>query len=79
MPVSAAPMPVLLDRAGRKPGQMVGRSPWMQAVHVTAPPERLGRIADIAIERATANSLAGHLATANAAPARRHPERVGAA
>ena len=54
-------MPVLLDRAGRKPGQMVGRSPWMQAVHVTAPPERLGRIADIAIERATANSLAGHL------------------
>ena len=72
-------MPVLLDRAGRKPGQMVGRSPWMQAVHVTAPPERLGRIADIAIERATANSLAGHLATANAGPARPHPERVGAA
>ena len=72
-------MPVLLDRAGRKPGQMVGRSPWMQAVHVTAPPERLGRIADIAIERATANSLAGHLATADAGPARPHPERVRAA
>ena len=72
-------MPVLLDRAGRKPGQIVGRSPWMQAVHVTAPPERLGRIADIAIERATANSLAGHLATADAGPARPHPERVRAA
>ena len=63
-------MPVLLDRAGRKPGQMVGRSPWMQAVHVMAPPGRFGRIADIAIERATANSLAGHLAAAPAAPPR---------
>ena len=62
-------MPVLLDRPGRKPGQMVGRSPWMQAVHVMAPPERFGRIADIAIDRATANSLAGHLAAAPAAPA----------
>ena len=62
-------MPVLLDRPGRKPGQMVGRSPWMQAVHVMAPPERFGRIADIAIDRATANSLAGHLAAAAAAPA----------
>ena len=64
-------MPVLLDRPGRKPGQMVGRSPWMQAVHVMAPPERFGRIADIAIDRATANSLAGHLAAAPAAPAAR--------
>lgn len=63
-------MPVLLDRAGRKPGQMVGRSPWMQAVHVMAPPERFGRIADIAIDRATANSLAGHLAAASTAPPR---------
>ena len=63
-------MPVLLDRAGRKPGQMVGRSPWMQAVHVMAPPERFGRIADIAIGEATANSLAGRLEAAPAAPPR---------
>ena len=75
-------MPVLLDRAGRKPGQMVGRSPWMQAVHVMALPERFGRIADIAIDRATANSLAGHLATAPdapTAPARSRVEGVRAA
>ncbi len=72
-------MPVLLDRAGRKPGQMVGRSPWMQAVHVMAPPERFGRIADIAIDRATANSLAGHLAAAPAAPQRAGDERACAA
>ena len=72
-------MPVLLDRAGRKPGQMVGRSPWMQAVHVMAPPERFGRIADIAIDRATANSLAGHLAATPAAPACAGDERACAA
>ncbi|MYG52883.1 MAG: tRNA (N6-isopentenyl adenosine(37)-C2)-methylthiotransferase MiaB [Rhodospirillaceae bacterium] len=63
-------MPVLLDRPGRKPGQLVGRSPWMQAVHVAAPAGRLGSIADIAIDRATANSLAGRLAVAPAPPAR---------
>ena len=72
-------MPVLLDRAGRKPGQMVGRSPWMQAVHVMAPAERFGRIAGVAIDRATANSLAGHLAAAPAGPARPRVEGVRAA
>ena len=70
-------MPVLLDRPGRKPGQLVGRSPWMQAVHAAAPAGRLGSIADIAIGRATANSLAGHLAGAPAGPARADSERAG--
>ena len=35
-PASAA-VPVLLEAAGRRPGQLVGRSPYMQAVHVEAP------------------------------------------
>ncbi len=30
-------MPVLLDRPGNRPGQLVGRSPYMQAVHVGFP------------------------------------------
>jgi tRNA-2-methylthio-N6-dimethylallyladenosine synthase len=29
-------VPVLLDRRGRHPGQLAGRSPYMQAVHVSA-------------------------------------------
>ena len=62
-------MPVLLERAGRRPGQMVGRSPWMQAVHADAPADRFGHIVDIAIDRAGANSLAGHLAPVRAGPA----------
>ncbi|MCY4393892.1 MAG: tRNA (N6-isopentenyl adenosine(37)-C2)-methylthiotransferase MiaB [Rhodospirillaceae bacterium] len=72
-------MPVLLDRPGRNPGQMVGRSPWMQAVHVTAPPERFGSIADVAIDRATANSLAGRLPAAETGPARGFAEGIRAA
>ena len=72
-------MPVLLDRPGRKPGQLVGRSPWMQAVHVMAPPERFGSIADVLIDRSTANGLAGRLPAAKTRPAHVHTEGVRAA
>ena len=33
-PASGGALPVLLERAGRHPGQLVGRSPYLQAVHV---------------------------------------------
>ncbi len=52
-------MPVLLDRRGREPGQLVGRSPYMQAVHMDAPDDRLGTIQPIRITKAHANSLTG--------------------
>jgi tRNA-2-methylthio-N6-dimethylallyladenosine synthase len=54
-------IPVLLEKPGRHPGQLVGRSPWLQAVHVEAPAHLLGRIAAVAIVGATTNSLAGRL------------------
>ena len=57
-------MPVLLDRRGRRAGQLVGRSPYMQPVHVTAPDALLGTIAELRIEAGHANSLSGVLATA---------------
>ena len=34
---SAATIDVLLERPGKRPGQLVGRSPWLQAVQVDAP------------------------------------------
>jgi len=52
---------VLLERAGRHPGQLVGRSPHMQAVHVAAPAAALGTLAAVRIERAHAVSLSGRL------------------
>ena len=56
-------MAVLLERPGRKPGQLVGRSPYMQAVHVAVSEvamERLsGKLLQVHIEAAHPNSLAG--------------------
>jgi tRNA-2-methylthio-N6-dimethylallyladenosine synthase len=51
-------MPVLLDRRGRLDGQLVGRSPYMQAVHVAASDDFYGKIVDLKIEAGFANSLA---------------------
>ena len=52
---------VLFDRKGAKPGQLHGRSPHMQAVHVEAPGHLLGRIAPVRIEAAHTLSLTGRL------------------
>ena len=54
-------LPVLLEKPGRLPGQMVGRSPYLQAVHVQAEPEMAGKIVDARILRAEPNSLAGEM------------------
>ena len=58
-------LPVLLERPGRKPGQLIGRSPYMQSVHVAVPEAALrrlaGRLVDVQIEAAHANSLTGRL------------------
>ena len=52
---------LLLDRTGRRPGQLVGRSPYMQAVHLDGPASMLGRMVEVEITDAHANSLAGQL------------------
>jgi tRNA-2-methylthio-N6-dimethylallyladenosine synthase len=52
-------LPVLFEREGKREGQLVGRSPYMQAVHALAPKSLLGAIADIRITAGHANSLAG--------------------
>jgi tRNA-2-methylthio-N6-dimethylallyladenosine synthase len=59
-------MPVLFDRPGRREGQLVGRSPYLQAVHVDEAGARLGALTDVRIETATLNSLGGRLVAARA-------------
>ncbi len=54
-------LPVLFEKVGRHPGQLIGKSPYLQAVHVTAPDRLIGQIVPVRIERAVANSLAGVL------------------
>jgi tRNA-2-methylthio-N6-dimethylallyladenosine synthase len=62
-------LPVLFDRPGRKPGQVVGRSPYLQAIHVDSAPGMLGTIADVTVTAALANSLAGVVASGKQANA----------
>ncbi len=69
-------LPVLLDRTGRRPGQLVGRSPYMQAVHLDCPAEMLGQIANVEITAAHANSLAGKLHSSQPASKGRQLETV---
>jgi tRNA-2-methylthio-N6-dimethylallyladenosine synthase len=52
---------VLLDKPGRRPGQLVGRSPYLQAVQVIAPRSLIGRIARVTVTEVGSNSLFGAL------------------
>jgi tRNA-2-methylthio-N6-dimethylallyladenosine synthase len=52
---------VLFEKAGRLPGQLVGKSEYLQAVHVDAPDDLLGRIARVRVTAAKPNSLAATL------------------
>ena len=53
---------VLLEKPGRHPGQMVGRSPWLQAVHLPAEGASVGEIVEVKITQIGPNSLAGRRA-----------------
>ena len=50
---------VLFEARGRKPGQIAGRSPYLQAVHVEGPETLIGQIAAVDIAAASQNSLTG--------------------
>ena len=53
-------VPVLVERPGRRPGQMIGKSPWLQSVFVeTSAP--VGSMIDVRITAALPNSLGGEL------------------
>ena len=53
---------VLFEKPGRHEGQIGGKSPYMQAVHVNGGAELIGRVAPVTIVAAGSNSLAGRLA-----------------
>jgi tRNA-2-methylthio-N6-dimethylallyladenosine synthase len=52
---------VLFTGPGRHPGQIAGRSPWLQPVHAAGPATLIGRIAPVKIDAAHPNSLSAHL------------------
>ncbi len=52
-------MPVLFEKVGRKAGQAIGRSPYLQAVHADHADHLVGQIRNVKIEGVFPNSLKG--------------------
>jgi tRNA-2-methylthio-N6-dimethylallyladenosine synthase len=57
---------ILIDRKGRLPGQMIGKSPWLQSVFVETG-AAIGDMLDVTVTQALPNSLGGVLRAAKAA------------
>jgi tRNA-2-methylthio-N6-dimethylallyladenosine synthase len=53
---------VLFERPARKPGQIVGRTAYLQPAHVMATPDIIGRVLPVQIESLERYSLLGRLA-----------------
>jgi tRNA-2-methylthio-N6-dimethylallyladenosine synthase len=60
---------VLFEKPGRRAGQLVGRSPYLQAVHAAAPDRLLGAVVPVRLVAAMPNSLAGDVVMADEAAA----------
>jgi tRNA-2-methylthio-N6-dimethylallyladenosine synthase len=58
---------VLFERAARNPGQIVGRTPWLQPAHVMASEDIVGKVLPVTVTSLERYSLLGHLATPFAA------------
>jgi tRNA-2-methylthio-N6-dimethylallyladenosine synthase len=52
---------VLFENPGRHPGQLVGRSPYLQPVHVMASSTLIGGVETVTVTESGANSLFGSL------------------
>jgi tRNA-2-methylthio-N6-dimethylallyladenosine synthase len=55
---------VLFERPGRHPGQIIGRSPYLQSVHCEGDESLIGQMAPVRIIGAAHNSLTGRRAPA---------------
>ncbi len=52
---------ILLEREGKLPGQLIGKSPWLQSVHVVAPGLNIGDIVTVDITETGPMSLKGEI------------------
>jgi tRNA-2-methylthio-N6-dimethylallyladenosine synthase len=56
---------VLFTGKGRNEGQILGRSPWLQSVHVAGPEQLIGQLHSVRIIGTMPNSLTGELVSAS--------------
>jgi tRNA-2-methylthio-N6-dimethylallyladenosine synthase len=68
---------VLFERHGRRDGQLVGKSPYLQPVHIDAPASLIGGVAAVTITGLGSNSLFGALTQPPVLPVQ-HADLVGA-
>ncbi|MGL4263896.1 MAG: tRNA (N6-isopentenyl adenosine(37)-C2)-methylthiotransferase MiaB [Afipia sp.] len=59
---------VLFERAARNPGQIVGRTAYLQPAHVMASPDIIGQVLPVAVDSLERYSLIGALAHSAASP-----------
>lgn len=65
---AGAELDVLLEKPGKLSGQLVGKSPYLQAVQVMAPRSAIGSIVRVTVTEVGSNSLFGALADDQFAP-----------
>ena len=67
---------VLFERAARNPGQIVGRTAYLQPAHVFASPDIIGQVLPVSIGSLERYSLLGELADAAAQPVSSTPSTM---
>jgi tRNA-2-methylthio-N6-dimethylallyladenosine synthase len=54
---------VLFEKPGRHPGQLIGRTRYLQAIHAEAPERLIGAEVDVEVLGLASHSLAGAVVT----------------
>src|SRR5207247_8760346 len=54
-------MAILLEKPGRHPGQLIGRSPYLQSVYIDAGTHAIGDMVNVTIDAVGSNSLSAHI------------------
>jgi len=52
-------LPILVEKAGRETGQVIGKSPYLHATHFMADMSNIGKVVDVKIVATERNSLSG--------------------
>ena len=52
---------ILLERRGKLEGQLIGKTPWLQSVHIISPDLKIGDMVEIEVTQAGPNSLTGQI------------------
>lgn len=54
-------LPILFEKKGRQAGQLIGRTPYLQSLHASAPASLIGSIGLARVTAVTPNALAGEI------------------